>query len=170
MNLYGTALETARRMIRALFIGFLFSSVSAEAQEVKASWRIWQNDTASYFIKLSSETPFTIDSLKFDGGPRLEFFPADQEVSCKSIVCEKPGDYLISFKQQEIMSPMAGERRVKKNSQYQPTSDFQKGVVVFTRHGKKFKRIAIATYTEAAPSDPNILPSIPRSPAISGDR
>lgn len=135
------------------------------AQVTSKGLRSVVNDTATYFLRLSSKNPFTIDSItSASTGRRLDFFSlSDPAKSCSSIVCDT-GTFVIAFRQMELMRPLEDERRVALNSQVQPTHDYQKGVVVFTRHGKKFRRIAITSFMEVAPGDPNLLPSVVRPP------
>lgn len=142
----------------------LLSCTISSAQIAKGGFKSIQKDTSSYFIRLSSENPFTIDSItSASSGRRLEFYDANKpEKSCSSIVCTETGDVLIGFRELQSMRPLDGESRMKLNSQTQPTNDYQKGVIVFTRHGKKFRRIAINTFMEVPPSDPLILPSVVR--------
>jgi hypothetical protein len=168
----GIALELFPLMRSTLFILSILFFSSAEAQVNKGAFRSVRNDTTQYFIRLSSEKPFTIDSVKsVSTGRTLEFYDAKANgKACSSIMCTKPEDVTIGFKERASLSPLSGEKRTALNSHAQPTSDFQKGVIIYTRHGKTFKRIAVETFMETAPGEPDRTPSIPRGAGISGDR
>lgn len=155
-----------RLVVLLIFIGL---RVTAFSQELRESYRVLSNDTGYYFIKLSSNNPFTIDSVVSFGGKRINFFSAEDAGFCNSVICSEPGEYIIGFQQLESMRPLSSGRRVEKNRQIQPTGDYQKGVSVFTRHGKKLRRIAVTTFLEVPPGDMEALPSMPRG-AANGDR
>jgi hypothetical protein len=168
----GTALVFRICMRSILFCLFLVAAYTCSAQLNKGAYRVAKNDTTHYFVKLSFDNPFTIDSITLAStGQRINFFDENTKGrACSSIVCNNPSDVMIRFEALQSLNPLKDQKRTALNSQIQPTSDYQKGVVIYTRHGKTFKRIAISTFTETAPGDPNLTPSVLRGPAISGDR
>jgi hypothetical protein len=148
------------------------SSCALFGQVSKGAFRINRNDTTHYILKLSDDKQFVIDSVtSVSTGRRLDFYDENTKGrACSSIVCTNPEDVTISFRELRTLNSSQDQKRTALNSHTQPTSDYQKGVIVYTRHGKTFKRIAINTFMETAPGDPYLTPSVPRGPAISGDR